>query len=866
MRVLLKCTFIYQLVIALFGFHQTQSLTKATSTKDINSRDPDTYCDIGGCECAETVVKCQLKDCTDAGLQFTGFVSVDNATHPNNCTMKARTKYNSLFVPRLRLEFMTSYVKQSEFTMEICLQTPETLKRKEVSYNGKILYEKLNGADADIDFQNSHHLWELKHVSMSDSGELSAQLLLDLDELKELELTVTCMSGAFVMSYDLLHTLSTLETLRFHMSGATPAPNLNAAHFRDLRKVKTLRLDDNRLRILATDIFMPLQELQHLNLSQNALETLPADLLLAQLKLRTLDLSYNRLKSLPLGLFKSTTMLGVLLLAHNQFSVPNNILEHAQIYHLSQLDLSYNYLRTLHGAGLYENKTILMQSVHKSYDYYNALGIYVNISHNIISELNLDWFEHVANCYYTYDLSHNNIKRVMFLRQPQMPRCLRKWLLGNNPLQCDCQLAWLTNNSYQFDISDWRCALPTHLSERALNTLSGSALCNFAPAWCPHKCACSYDSTALSINCTDAQLSEVPSIPRPEQVGLSGATLYLNNNKLYELPLNTSFGYTQVTRLYAAYNQLTRVQPTRLPPNLTVLDVRGNKLEHLSNDFLLTYMESNKRLQELYISANPWICDCAAELLLRVVSTQRKRLPDADAALCVNLPNVTLSDVNFTDICDTNSSRGKYLQLALVLTIAITMLISIWLYSHNILQCCIEVESLDSDKIFDAFISYAHQQQHYVNDVLLPELEQGDPPFRICTHERNWLAGAYIPEQIIESVEQSRRTILVLSDDFVASDWARMEFRMAHQCALNERRARIIIIKYGELTDVSSLDKELQAYLKMNTYLEFYDPRFWQKLRYALPHKSGVGSKSNELEKRKRVNFIGEEKIILRGS
>ncbi|XP_050332209.1 protein toll-like [Bactrocera neohumeralis] len=867
--------------IALLFFQQTQPLTKAANSKTINGRNPDTYCDIGGCACTATAVTCQLKDCNASGPQFIGVRRIEYAAPSNHCTLKTRTKYNHLFVPRIIVPVIKSYLKESEFSMENCLQTPEALRQKKLSYYGTVVHDKLSAANGgeDIYFQNSHNLWELNHISENaSSGELIAQLLLDLDQLKELDLTADCTGGANIIPGDLLHTLDTLETLRLDISGARP--QLTAAHFRDLKKLKILRLDDNRLRTLAADIFKPVYSLEHLNLSLNALARLPADLLSAQYKLKSLDLSYNKLKSLPHNFFKRQENLEVLLLAHNEFSMPNNVIEHSvNFFNLREFDLSYNQLSGLRGTGLYENKTILTRPIHTRFSYYSALNLHVNLSHNNISMLSFDWFKYIKDCYYTYDLSHNNIKHVTFLKHPgvNMVRCWRKWLLANNPLHCDCQLAWLINNGYQFDTSDWRCTFPEYLSTRALNALNSSALCNWSPASCPEKCACSYDTSALLVNCTKAQLSQLPSIPRPEQVSRSSTTLNINNNTLYELPLNTSFGYAQVTRLYAAYNKLTSIHSKRLPPNLTVLDVRANKLERLSNYFLLRYVEASETLEELYISGNPWICDCGAELLLRVVRAQRKRILDADAALCANLPNVTLTDVIFTDICHVNKSRAKIFQLALVLTIVITMLISafalyykyklqikIWLYAHHICQCCITVETLDSDKTFDAFISYSHQQQHYVNHILLPQLEQGDPPYRICTHERNWLAGAYIPEQIIESVEQSRRTIIVMSDDFIASDWARMEFRMAHQSALNERRARIIIIKYGELTNVTQLDKELQAYLKMNTYLDFNDSRFWQKLRYALPHKIGIGSKSDQHEGQKPINFIGQDKLILR--
>ena len=37
-----------------------------------------------------------------------------------------------------------------------------------------------------------------------------------------------------------------------------------------------------------------------------------------------------------------------------------------------------------------------------------------------------------------------------------------------------------------------------------------------------------------------------------------------------------------------------------------------------------------------------------------------------------------------------------------------------------------------------------------------------------------------IPDQIIQSVEQSRRTLIVLSKAYVDSMWTKLEFRAAH--------------------------------------------------------------------------------------
>ena len=37
---------------------------------------------------------------------------------------------------------------------------------------------------------------------------------------------------------------------------------------------------------------------------------------------------------------------------------------------------------------------------------------------------------------------------------------------------------------------------------------------------------------------------------------------------------------------------------------------------------------------------------------------------------------------------------------------------------------------------------------------------------RVCIHGRDWVPGAMIPDQILSSIEKSRRTIFVLSKEY----------------------------------------------------------------------------------------------------
>lgn len=60
---------------------------------------------------------------------------------------------------------------------------------------------------------------------------------------------------------------------------------------------------------------------------------------------------------------------------------------------------------------------------------------------------------------------------------------------------------------------------------------------------------------------------------------------------------------------------------------------------------------------------------------------------------------------------------------------------------------------------------------------------------------------------------------------------------------------RLIVIVKGELPPKEKMDEELQNYLSLNTYLKWNDPWFWDRLRYALPHKKNVSSPCSRISR-----------------
>ncbi|XP_052853733.1 LOW QUALITY PROTEIN: protein toll [Drosophila gunungcola] len=363
---------------------------------------------------------------------------------------------------------------------------------------------------------------------------------------------------------------------------------------------------------------------------------------------------------------------------------------------------------------------------------------------------------------------------------------------------------------------------------------------------CDPRCICWVQQhiRALIVDCRGTNLGQLPDLPHTTLVSTE---LKVGNNSLTRLPtIDEHRGYANVSGLFLADNNLTSLgSGDQLPVNLTRLDVRNNQIQSISEEFL-EFMQLANNTMTLSLSGNPISCDCAALPLLFFVRTNPQRVHDIGSVMCARQKKA-LQQMEAFELCPSyvlliSCVVGGLVVVGCLITVFYLMFrqeLKIWLYNNNLCLWWVSEEELDKDKTYDAFISYSHKDEELIGK-LLPKLESGPHPFRICLHDRDWLVGDCIPEQIVRTVDDSKRVIIVLSQHFIDSVWARMEFRIAYQATLQDRRKRIIIILYRELEHMNGIDSELRAYLKLNTYLKWGDPLFWSKLCYAMPHNRRV--------------------------
>lgn len=407
---------------------------------------------------------------------------------------------------------------------------------------------------------------------------------------------------------------------------------------------------------------------------------------------------------------------------------------------LELLDLSYNNISLLH---------------------YNQLSrmwvhpITINLSHNFISTI-----LSASNAHKSFQLveDHPNIKS--------------RWILNYNPLKCDCRildfvqflqgtLTPVRPSHFELITDQLKCILPMRLANRTADQVKpNELLCPLddpqtTKKYCPSKCSCwvrTSDKTSI-FNCSNANFTEIPILPNISLLGLEHSELNLENNNISFLPSIRSAGFDHVNKLNLRNNSIALLSPDSLPRNLVTLDLSGNKLQRV-NDSLVMKLNSTRTLKHIKLRNNPWACDCENFAFIEFLRSHPDR---------VDYKNITCSNgeylTNVSDVCPGDNTiwilvgilialLGLFIGAVIALYYKYQQEVKVWLFAHNLCLWFVTEEELDKDKKYDAFISFSHKDEDFVTEQLVPELENGPHPFKICLHFRDWVVGEFIPNQV----------------------------------------------------------------------------------------------------------------------
>ncbi|XP_076443741.1 uncharacterized protein LOC143282118 [Babylonia areolata] len=582
--------------------------------------------------------------------------------------------------------------------------------------------------------------------------------------------------------------------------------------------------------------------IMYLDLAHNELETLPP---LRQIEgLFSLDVSHNRLHSITTDAFFSSKVVGWLDLSNNQ-------LEHVTDGALAPLSMLYH----------------------------------LNLSHNYLTSFDFDQSP-LSTKIVTLDLRYNHLSYPPFADTGFVAPRLSRISAASNPFRCDCQLGvfldflsmlnssrkqnWFSIgywNVYKHDpsilqpytdIEEFTCGQPADMKGQHLHSMSLKNECRLLSG-CPALCRCELkkgEKEHVLVDCSQREsLTELPAeLPSVSNASL---VLYVNRSGLERLEHRPYLRH--VSEIYAAHSKLSSVTPGAMEAlqNVHVLSLHHNQLKSLPP---ITQSLTMAAATNISLGNNPWSCGCHDLWMAGWLDKHANVLHDLSSMRCRWTGDLAI-DMNASDLsCEVFNYLPVVIALSSLLflaTITASLLVKYKLEVLVFLYTRFRLRPFDMYKYnqkqvfqFDIFVSFSQHDYHWVVEKLVDQLENRPRPYKLCIHLRDFPVGETIADSVSWAVNNSRCSLLVLTKDFLASEWCRHEFRAAHARLLMERDAKLLIVVHGPV-DARKLDRELLAYLRTNTYLKTEDKWFWAKLEYALPEPQDhavVAGRDREVE------------------
>ncbi|CAH1271019.1 TLR2 [Branchiostoma lanceolatum] len=127
---------------------------------------------------------------------------------------------------------------------------------------------------------------------------------------------------------------------------------------------------------------------------------------------------------------------------------------------------------------------------------------------------------------------------------------------------------------------------------------------------------------------------------------------------------------------------------------------------------------------------------------------------------------------------------------------------------------------------YHVFFCYSSADAPWVKDII-QTLESDKFGFKCCIHKRDFTPGASVFENISRSIQESQKTVFVLSRDFVESRWCDFERQLVMSENLREKNRKVIPVMLHKC-DL------LPDFLRHMTYLEEWTPYFFNRFIGAL--------------------------------
>jgi hypothetical protein len=355
-------------------------------------------------------------------------------------------------------------------------------------------------------------------------------------------------------------------------------------------------------------------------------------------------------------------------------------------------------------------------------------------------------------------------------------------------------------------------------------------------------------------------------------------SLHLEDNQLRSLNGFEFNGLSHLRELYLQGNLISAIHNATFAKlkSLEILNIAGNAII----DFPIWQLALNPYLVSLRAGANLWSCEC--HFTQRFTAWMRafsSRLSDIQQIQCVSNeatgPATVLMIEHEERVCEEpmvaiaktqvqEKLIENYLPLMIAVLASLSMLvifgfvifsfrhsIRIWISSKQDDSRVLD-SRLDSPKstysetstdssqhggeIFDAFVTYSPNDAMFVNQILGKELE-ATCGYRVCLHHRDLPGTSACSEPVGRVAEASQATILVLSTNYLATEWPGLDYRSGLLPVLQSARPLVVVLLGTQ--EAALVYPGVRQLLAGRTLLQWGEAQFWARLQMAIPRPAG---------------------------
>ncbi|XP_063407074.1 toll-like receptor 4 [Mytilus trossulus] len=317
-------------------------------------------------------------------------------------------------------------------------------------------------------------------------------------------------------------------------------------------------------------------------------------------------------------------------------------------------------------------------------------------------------------------------------------------------------------------------------------------------------------------------------------------SLDLSKNKFSKFPIQIS-KFSTLKKLSLVQNRIVFLQKFDM-----------HQLENYQRDKHINF--------ELLLNDNNFVCNCESIDFVRWLQETNVTLDNNRNYSCVYIDNsekTTVYAYTHLNFIESKCLSKIWLTITIILVVVFLLLLTAislaykyritlhfwYLHIRRKYRHYTALEGDYKEYKYNAFVAYCNEDEVWVCGSLVNYLEKTNG-LSLCLHDRDFAAGRLIMDNIIDAIFESKKVVLVISEEFLKSSWCEFELDMARMKMFQDNRDMLVVVLLDKLSP-SQMPISLQRIWNKVTCLEFdeticsnqngnFEHLFWKRLYEAV--------------------------------